>query len=83
MADVVQHDSYFKQRRDDAGRKSFSPQQKLTSSFRMLAYGYAVDSVDEYCRMGSNNDINTLGISPLFDEEVRGFFLKVKYEVNS
>ncbi|CAN0916005.1 hypothetical protein LINGRAHAP2_LOCUS29464 [Linum grandiflorum] len=181
MADVVQHDSYFKQRRDAAGRNSFSPQQKLTSSLRMLAYGCSADSLDKYCRMGesttleclrkfctaiitiygpqylraptvedlrrlldhssrcgfpgmigsidcmhwewkncpsawagqytvykkkpsivlevvasydtwichaffgtpgSNNDINTLGVSPLFDEAVRGFLPKVSYEVN-
>ncbi|CAN0841050.1 hypothetical protein LINGRAHAP2_LOCUS3066 [Linum grandiflorum] len=31
---------------------------------------------------GSNNDINTLGISPLFDEAARGFLPKVRYEVN-
>ncbi|CAN0846537.1 hypothetical protein LINGRAHAP2_LOCUS4501 [Linum grandiflorum] len=30
----------------------------------------------------SNNDINTLGVSPLFDEAVRGFLPKVSYEVN-
>ncbi|CAN0905752.1 hypothetical protein LINGRAHAP2_LOCUS23851 [Linum grandiflorum] len=82
MADVIQRDSYFKQRRDAAGRNSFSPQQKLTSSLRMLAYGCSADSLDEYCRMGSNNDINTLGVSPLFDEAVRGFLPKVSYEVN-
>ncbi|CAN0905751.1 hypothetical protein LINGRAHAP2_LOCUS23851 [Linum grandiflorum] len=137
MADVIQRDSYFKQRRDAAGRNSFSPQQKLTSSLRMLAYdlrrlldhsscrgfpgmigsidcmhwewkncptawagqytGYkkkptivleVVASYDTWIwhaffgTPGSNNDINTLGVSPLFDEAVRGFLPKVSYEVN-
>ncbi|CAN1268340.1 Protein ALP1-like [Linum perenne] len=60
MGDVVQYDSYFKQTTDAVGRKSFSPQQKLTSSFRMLAYGCSADSLDEYCRMGETTSLECL-----------------------
>ncbi|CAL1354785.1 unnamed protein product [Linum trigynum] len=181
MNDVVQYDDYFKQGTNAAGRDSFSPHQKLTAAFRMLAYGCSADSLDESCRMaestvllclrkfcsaitniygaqylraptvddtrhllhhaaqrgfpgmigsidcmhwewkncptgwagqftghkkkptivleavasydtwiwhaffgtpGSNNDINTLGVSPLFDHAVQGLVPKVSYVVN-
>ncbi|CAN0885229.1 hypothetical protein LINGRAHAP2_LOCUS15061 [Linum grandiflorum] len=60
MTDVFEHDPYFKQCKDAVGRTSFSPQQKLTSSFRMLAYGCSADSVDEYCRMGETTTLECL-----------------------
>ena len=49
---VVQEDPYFIQKRDAAGCLGFSPLQKVTAAFRMLAYGYSADSVDEYIRIG-------------------------------
>ncbi|CAN1247564.1 hypothetical protein LINPERPRIM_LOCUS6381 [Linum perenne] len=57
---VVQYYPYFKLGADVSGRSSFSPQQKLTSAFRMLAYGCSADSVDEYCRMGETTSLECL-----------------------
>lgn len=45
---VVQENIYFVQRRDAAGRLGFLPIQKVTAAFRLLAYSYSADSIDEY-----------------------------------
>ena len=37
---------------DGLGRMSLSPLQKCTAAIRVLAYGTAVDTVDEYLRLG-------------------------------
>ncbi|CAL1387597.1 unnamed protein product [Linum trigynum] len=60
MNDVVNYDVYFKQGKDCAGHDSFSPHQKLTSAFRMLAYGCSADSLDETCRMGESTVLECL-----------------------
>ncbi|CAN1323311.1 hypothetical protein LINPERPRIM_LOCUS32685 [Linum perenne] len=60
LNDVVQYDPYFKLGADASGRSSFSPQQKLTSSFLMLAYSCSADSLDEYCRMGETTSLECL-----------------------
>jgi len=39
---------FFQQRRDATGRDGLSPLQKCTAAIRLLAYGSADDSVDEY-----------------------------------
>ncbi|XP_013594700.1 PREDICTED: uncharacterized protein LOC106302825 [Brassica oleracea var. oleracea] len=46
---------FFRQRRDATGRYGLAPLQKCTAAIRLLAYGYAADTVDEYL-----NDINVL-----------------------
>uniref|UniRef100_A0A0D3E4Z7 DDE Tnp4 domain-containing protein n=1 Tax=Brassica oleracea var. oleracea TaxID=109376 RepID=A0A0D3E4Z7_BRAOL len=43
---------YFKQRQDGLRRISLSPLQKCTAAIRVLAYGSAADTVDEYLRLG-------------------------------
>jgi hypothetical protein len=48
---VSQEDDYFIQKRDAAGRLGFSPLQKVTAAFRLLAYGCSADSIDEYLRI--------------------------------
>ncbi|XP_021738184.1 uncharacterized protein LOC110704674 [Chenopodium quinoa] len=45
---VTQHDPWFQQRRDAAGRLGLSPLQKCTAAVRQLAYGCASDACDEY-----------------------------------
>ena len=52
LADIQNHDHYFIQKRDAAGKLGFSPFQKLTLAMRMMASGCSADSVDEYTRMG-------------------------------
>ncbi|CAL1359562.1 unnamed protein product [Linum trigynum] len=52
MSVVVQHDPYFQQGRDAAGRLSFSPEQKLTTSLWILSNGCSADSLEETFDMG-------------------------------
>ncbi|XP_070660709.1 probable sodium/metabolite cotransporter BASS4, chloroplastic [Malus domestica] len=47
LCDVQQVNLYFRQKRDRAGRPSFSPHQKVTVALRMMAYGSPADSMDE------------------------------------
>ncbi|XP_039130886.1 uncharacterized protein LOC120267278 [Dioscorea cayenensis subsp. rotundata] len=48
---VQSHDNYFQQQRDVLGRLGFSPLQKVTAVFRMLAYGLSADATDEYVKI--------------------------------
>jgi hypothetical protein len=49
---VQEHDAYFVQRRDAAGKLDLSTLQKFLATFRQLAYGYSSDAVDEYVKIG-------------------------------
>ncbi|KAK9268178.1 hypothetical protein L1049_010620 [Liquidambar formosana] len=51
LNEIQQFDDYFVQRRDATGAIGFSGIQKMTVALRMLAYGIATDSLDEYARM--------------------------------
>ncbi|XP_062201510.1 uncharacterized protein LOC133904044 [Phragmites australis] len=57
---VVEHDSYFMQKRNSAGILGLSPLQKITAAFRMLAYGVPADATDEFIRIGENTAIESL-----------------------
>ena len=57
---LASHGDIFKQKRDALGLLGFSPEQKLTSALRMLAYGSCADSNDEYIRMGETTTLNYL-----------------------
>ena len=46
--------SFFKQRRNAAGAKGFSPIHKCTAAMRVLAYGQAADAVDDVLMMGES-----------------------------
>jgi hypothetical protein len=48
---VEVHDNYFVQKYNDAHQLGFSHLQKVTTALRMLAYGGAADTLDEYLRM--------------------------------
>ncbi|CAL1411095.1 unnamed protein product [Linum trigynum] len=52
MGDVVRYDPSFERRSDAVGHSGLSPEQKLTSALRMLAYGSPADQLDDYMRMG-------------------------------
>ncbi|CAL1361657.1 unnamed protein product [Linum trigynum] len=58
--DIIQHDSYFQQGQDAAGRPSFSPEQKITTSLRMLANGCSADSIDETFDMGETTVLHCM-----------------------
>ena len=57
---VEQHDEYFVQKRNAAGILGLSSLQKITASFRMLAYGVAADAMDDYVRTGESIAIESL-----------------------
>ena len=48
---VEAHNPYFQQKRNCAGNLGLSALQKVTVALRMLAYGVAVDAVDDYMRI--------------------------------
>nr|VDD50388.1 unnamed protein product [Brassica oleracea] len=43
---------FFRQKKDGRGRLGLSTLQKCTAAIRVLAYGTAADTVDEYLRLG-------------------------------
>ncbi|XP_033131850.1 uncharacterized protein LOC103829092 [Brassica rapa] len=44
---------FFRQKKDGLGRLGLSTLQKCTAAIRVLAYGSALDAVDEYLRLGA------------------------------
>ena len=57
---VEEHNPFFKQKRDAVGKLGASAVQKVTSAVRMLAYGKAADSFDEYCRLSETLILDSL-----------------------
>ncbi|XP_024011387.1 uncharacterized protein LOC112086648 [Eutrema salsugineum] len=65
---------YFQQRNDGSGRPGLSALQKCSVAIRLLAYGTAFDTVDEYLRLGATTARKCLehfveGIIVLFGDE--------------
>ncbi|XP_020249443.1 uncharacterized protein LOC109826833 [Asparagus officinalis] len=54
---VRDHDNFFVQKMDGVSKLGLSTLQKVTSAFRMLAYGTSADSTDEYVRIGESTVI--------------------------
>ena len=44
---------FFRQKKDGIRRLGLSTLQKCTAAIRVLPYGYALDAVDEYLKLGS------------------------------
>ncbi|XP_024179183.1 putative nuclease HARBI1 [Rosa chinensis] len=59
-SDLCGTDPYWVQKSDAAGKVGLLPQQKLTCSLRMLAYGAGADQCGEYCRMAKSTSIQAL-----------------------
>ena len=57
---VEAYDPYFVQKKDALGIFGLSSLQKITAAMRMLAYGIAADSVDDYVRIGESTAIESL-----------------------
>ncbi|XP_028112929.1 uncharacterized protein LOC114311046 [Camellia sinensis] len=57
---VEAYDSYFVQKTNDVGIIGLSSLQKMTATMRMLTYGVAADSVDDYLRIGESTAIERL-----------------------
>ena len=65
---------FFRQKTDGLGRLGLSTLQKCTAAIRLLAYGTAADTVDEYLRLGETTSRSCLenfveGIIQLFGDE--------------
>ncbi|KAL6142915.1 hypothetical protein ACLB2K_061190 [Fragaria x ananassa] len=57
---LCNYDRCFVQKIDAAKKVCLLPQQKMTSSLRMLAYGASADQCAEYCRMSKSTSIECL-----------------------
>ncbi|XP_028060623.1 uncharacterized protein LOC114264227 [Camellia sinensis] len=57
---IEAYDTYFVQKKDATHILGLSPLQKMTSAIRMLAYGVAVDTVDDYVQIGERTTIKSL-----------------------
>ncbi|KAL7597307.1 hypothetical protein Lser_V15G28517 [Lactuca serriola] len=88
---------FFKQKPDARGRMNFSSIQKCAAALRYLGYGIAFDASDECLKVsertavecvdwfsasGSNNDLNVLGQSPLFNDIWPGKAPAMTFTVN-
>ena len=60
VGDLSSSDNYFTQQVGAANKEGISPLAKCTTSMRMLAYGVAVDAVDEYIKIGSSTTLECL-----------------------
>ena len=58
--DVEAANEYFKLGYDATKQPGFHPIQKVTAAVRVLAYGGAADSLDEYIHMGESTVIETV-----------------------
>jgi hypothetical protein len=68
------HDPYFIQKRNAARTLGLLSLQKMTAALRILAYGVAADSTDEYVRIGESAAIESLkkfvkAVVNIFSEE--------------
>ena len=71
---LQQRNQYFVQRRNAANTLGLSGEQKMTAALRMLAYGMAADSLDEYVRIGETTTIECVkrfcqGVGEIFGPE--------------
>nr|GEU67671.1 zinc finger MYM-type protein 1-like [Tanacetum cinerariifolium] len=77
------HFGFFRVRPDATGRMSLSVVMKCIAAIRQLAYGNTPDVFDEYLQMTcTNNDINVLDNSPLFDDLLDDESLVAPYVLN-
>ncbi|XP_070678896.1 uncharacterized protein [Malus domestica] len=60
MTVVCNHDSYFLQKKDAFGVTDLIPEQKITTTLRVFAYGVSADQVDKIVRMGKSTILKSL-----------------------
>lgn len=58
--DMANYDPYFRLRYNAAKQRGLSTNQKCTAAIRMLAYGNAADSVDEYMKVAETTLLEIL-----------------------
>ncbi|XP_074327139.1 uncharacterized protein LOC141665056 [Apium graveolens] len=73
MTALCTQDSYWHKKEDAVGLLGLLPQQKMTATLRMLAYGTTVDQCAEICRMGEST---TLECMKKFCQQVEGLFVE-------
>ncbi|XP_061993602.1 uncharacterized protein LOC133711508 [Rosa rugosa] len=59
-SDLCRYVTYFVQKSDAAKKVGLLPEQKLTCSLRMLAYGAGADQCAKYCWMAKSTSIEAL-----------------------
>jgi hypothetical protein len=60
MLRLGEYSPYFTQREDALGRLGLSPLQKCIVALCLLAYGFAVDSIDEYLKLARSTTLECL-----------------------
>ncbi|XP_076935311.1 uncharacterized protein LOC143601913 [Bidens hawaiensis] len=60
LNEVVAHEPYFVQGRDNVGRLGLSSMQKITAALRMMAYGVTAYFMDESIRIGESTAVESL-----------------------
>lgn len=60
LSTVEDYDPYFVQTRNCAGTLGLSSLQKITATFRMLAYGVSANYVDEYVQIREATELESL-----------------------
>jgi hypothetical protein len=68
---IVDHEPYFVQKRNVAGKLGHSYVQKMTAALRMLTYGVTTDLMDEYVQIGEAIAMDSF---KLFVQEVNSKF---------
>lgn len=71
---IEQHDDYFVQKRDRAGRLGLSTLQKVTAAYAMISHGVSADFVDDYVSIGESTIIESLrkfvrAVIEIFEDE--------------
>ncbi|XP_026419595.1 uncharacterized protein LOC113315543 [Papaver somniferum] len=91
IGELCQVELQFNYQYDALNIRGHRPEQKVTSALRILGYGRPPDSNDEYLRIGkttaynlpgSQNDINVLHKSPLFEDLKYGISPQVNFSIN-
>ncbi|XP_071683717.1 uncharacterized protein [Lolium perenne] len=60
VARLGEYSPYFTQRNDALNRAGFSPLQKCTAALRLLAYGAAADTIDEWLKLARKTSSDCL-----------------------
>nr|XP_051202678.1 uncharacterized protein LOC127316323 [Lolium perenne] len=60
VARLGEYSPYFTQRNDALNRAGFSPLQKCTAALRLLAYGAAADTIDEWLKLARQTSSDCL-----------------------
>jgi len=60
IQEVLSYNPRFQTSFDCTGKKGIAPLVKVTACMRLLGYGFAADSIDEYCQIGETTALDYL-----------------------